>query len=171
MPTFNITFLYRLWAFSFIICLSPLHSRLFLPSIFPSSVLLVHIYPLITLLVVCLALDHLPASLMCMSGAARKRLSFPLLSCFPRLHKLLSAPKPPKHVIVLLQSLGLLSSIFPLLALQKLLSRASFPPLNTESFSDLKAISPSGISKDFFPSSISKHISNAHSFPAQQFRI
>lgn len=78
----------------------------------------------------------------CMSCAAIKHLSFPLLSCSPRAHKPLSAAKPLKCVILLLQCLGLLSSIFPLLVLWKHLFRALFPLLNSESFSDLKAPSP-----------------------------
>lgn len=53
----------RLWAFFIAICLSPLHSRFFLSSIIPSSVLLVPIYPVITLLLAFLAPAHLLASL------------------------------------------------------------------------------------------------------------
>lgn len=74
----------RLWAFSFIICLSPLHSRLFISSIIPSSVLLVPISLVITLLIAYLAPDHLPASLLVPVLCRKKTSEISFALMFPK---------------------------------------------------------------------------------------
>lgn len=96
--------------------------------------------------------------------------AFPCPHVPPPAPNLLPAPEPPDRAGAFLQYVGLLSSIFAVLALGKHICRASFPPLTSKSYSDLKALSPGGISKAVFASGISKYRSITHYFSMQQFQ-